>query len=69
MNTYRVRATLDSTYDFVNADLYWVDDNNRLGFFNLSEEGDEIPVATFDSWVSVVMMDEVESTDTVEDVR
>ncbi len=60
MNTYRVRGTIDSAYDFVNADLYWVDDNNQLNFFNLSEEGDEVNVATFDPWISVVMMDEVD---------
>ena len=63
MNTYRIKETIDSVYDFVNADLYWVDDNNCLNFYNLNEEGDEIAIATFNPWVSVVMMDEVESED------
>ena len=57
MNTYRVKETLDSVPDFVKADLYWVDDNNCLNFCNLSEEGDEIAIATFDPRVSVAMVE------------
>ena len=63
MNSYRVKETTDSVFYFVDADLYWVDDNNNLNFYNLSEDGDEIAVATFRPWVSVVMMDAVESNE------
>ena len=63
MNTYRVKETLDSIPNFVKADLYWIDDNNNLNFYNPSEGGSETNVATFNPWVSVVMVDEVESNE------
>ncbi len=65
MNTFRVKENVDSGYDFVCADYYFIDDRNYLVFYRRGEEyghGDT-EVATFNPWVSVVMMDEVESED------
>ena len=62
MNTYRIKETLDSPYDFVEADVYYVNDDNNLTFY-VDRDRDEVEVATFRLWVSVVMMGVLEPRD------